>query len=71
MSHLNYAQGKTEIFTDKAVDEIYRESTGIPRIINRICEKSLMYACQQSKRLIDEHAVRYIIEHELLGGDAS
>ena len=37
--------------------------------INRICEKILMYASQQGKRLIDEHLVRYIIEHEMLGGD--
>ena len=28
---------------------IYKESTGIPRRINRICEKSLMYASQQGK----------------------
>ena len=58
-----------DIFTDRALDDIYKESTGIPRRINRICEKSLMYASQQGKRLIDEHLVRYIIEHEMLGGD--
>ena len=69
VSHLAYAGGKQEIFTDKAIDDIYKESTGIPRSINRICEKSLMYASQQNKRLIDEHLVHYIIEHELLGGD--
>ena len=69
ISHLAYAGGKQEIFTDKAMDDIYKESTGIPRSINRICEKSLMYASQQNKRLIDEHLVHYIIEHELLGGD--
>jgi hypothetical protein len=28
-----------------------------------------MYAFQQSKRLIDEHMVRFVIEHEMLGGD--
>ena len=28
-----------------------------------------MYASQQGKRLIDEHLVHYIIEHEMLGGD--
>lgn len=44
-----------------------RESTGIPRSINRICEKSLMYASQQNKRLIDEHLVHYIIEHVMNG----
>ena len=57
------------VVPDKALDDIYKESTGIPRRINRICEKSLMYASQQGKRLIDEHLVRYIIEHEMLGGD--
>ena len=64
-----YAGGRQDIFTDKALDDIYKESTGIPRRINRICEKSLMYASQQGKRLIDEHLVHYIIEHEMLGGD--
>ena len=68
-SHLAYAGGRQDIFTDKALDDIYKESTGIPRRINRICEKSLMYASQQGKRLIDEHLVHYIIEHEMLGGD--
>ncbi|MDC7290256.1 AAA family ATPase [Blautia schinkii] len=67
-SHLAYAGGKQEIFTDKALDDIYKESAGIARQVNRICEKSLMYASQQGKRLIDEHLVRYVIEHEMLGG---
>lgn len=69
-SHLKYAGGRQDIFTDKALDEIYRESTGIPRRINRICEGCLMYASQQGKRLTDEHQVRYVLEHEMLGGDA-
>ncbi len=68
-SHLTYAGGKQEIFTDKAFDSIYRESTGIPRRINRICEESLMYGSQQNKRLIDEHLVQFVIEHEMLGGN--
>lgn len=69
-SHLTYAGGKTDIFTDKALDDIYRESTGIARRINRICNSSLMYASQQNKRLIDEHLVRFVMEHEMLGGEA-
>jgi hypothetical protein len=35
-------------------------------MINRVCEKSLMYAFQQGKRLIDEHIVFYVVEHEML-----
>lgn len=65
-SHLKYAGCAQEVFTDQAVDEIHKISAGIPRMINRICEKSLMYAAQNQKRLIDDHTVHYISEHEML-----
>ena len=65
-SHLQYAGGNQDIFTSRALDEVYRASTGIPRVINRICEKSLMYAFQQQKRLIDDHMVLYVIDSETL-----
>lgn len=65
-SHLQYAGGNQDIFTSRALDEVYRASTGIPRVINRICEKSLMYAFQQQKRLIDDHMVLYVIDNETL-----
>lgn len=68
LSHLSYAGGQKEIFTDQALEEIYKESAGIPRRINRICEKSLMYASQQGRRLIDDRMVSFVIEHEMLGG---
>jgi len=66
LSHLAYAGGSQEIFTSRALDEIYRASTGIPRVINRICEKSLMHAFQQQKRLIDDHMILYVIDSETL-----
>ncbi len=65
-SHLDYAECTRDLFTDKAMDEIHRVSTGIPRVINRICEKCLMYAYQQQKRLIDDYMVKYVVEHEML-----
>lgn len=65
-SHLDYAGCAQELFTSVALDEIYHTSTGIPRMINRICEKSLMYACQQQKRLVDDYMVKFVIGHELL-----
>ena len=64
-SHLNYASCTRELFTDKAIDEVYKGSTGVSRMINRICEKSLMYASQQQKRLVDDHMVRFVVEHEM------
>lgn len=70
-SHLDYSGCDQEIFTARALDEIFKASMGIPRVINRICEKSLMYACQQQHKLIDDREVTFVIEHEMLGGDAA
>lgn len=67
-AHLAYAGVKQEIFTSGAEEEVYRISTGIPRMINRVCEKTLLYAYQQQKRLVDEYMVRYVSEHEMLTG---
>ena len=67
-AHLAYSASEKELFTTDAEEEIYKVSSGIPRMINRICEKSLMYAFQQRKRLIDGHMVRYVAEHEMLKG---
>lgn len=68
-SHLRYAGCEQELFTARAEDEILRTSTGIPRVINRICEKCLTYAFQQHKKLVDDHMVRYVNEHEMLAGN--
>lgn len=65
-SQIAYSGCTQELFTDKALDEIYRSSTGIPRMINRVCEKCLMYAAQQQKRLVDDYMVKYVTEHEML-----
>ena len=64
-SHLEYAEGPTEIFTMKALDVISKESAGIPRVINRICEKSLMYAFQLQRKLVDDYMVNFVLEHEI------
>jgi len=64
-AHMSYAGCDSDVFTDKAIDEAYRVSTGIARIINRVCEKSLMYAFQRQKHLIDDYTVRFVADHEL------
>ena len=67
-AHMAYAGAGKEVFTSGAEDEVYKISAGIPRMINRVCEKALMYACQQQKRLLDGHMVRFVADHEMLGG---
>ena len=38
-AHMAYADVKQDLFTSGAEDEIFKVSAGIPRMINRICEK--------------------------------
>ena len=64
-AHLAYAEGVKDIFTDKAVDEIYRYSAGSARAINKLCTHTLIYAAQRAKKLIDDHMVRTVIAGEL------
>ena len=70
-SHLDYAGCAQELFTEKAIDEVHQASGGIMRMINRVCEKSLMYAFQQQSRLIDDYMIRFVVEHEMLNGGDS
>ena len=64
-SHLEYAGGHTDLFTMKAVDIVAKESSGIPRLINRICEKSLMFAFQQQRQTVDDYMVSFVLDHEI------
>ena len=70
-SHLVYAGIKDrDLFSRRAVDEVFRISSGTPRLINRICEKALMYGCQQNLQILDDQDILYVSEHEMLqGGD--
>lgn len=70
-THMQYAGTEADIFTDTAIETIYKASNGIMRMVNRICEKSLMYAFQQQKRLIDDHMVQFVLQHEMIAGGVS
>ncbi len=64
-SHLRYAEGVEDIFTEKAVDEIFKYSAGSARAINKVCTHSLMNASQRAKKLIDDHIIKAVIAGEL------
>jgi len=53
-----------EIFSDAAIDEIFRYTTGTARLIDKVCTSLLLYGSQSKKRIIDDHAVKLIIECE-------
>lgn len=65
-AHLTYAGFKGELFTSDAEEKVYRISGGVMREINSICEKTLLYAYQQQKRLVDGHMVRFVADCEMM-----
>jgi len=64
-SHLNFAGCIKDIFTEAAVDDIFKFSAGIPRLINKTCTSSLIYGSQNRKTIIDDRMVKLVIESEL------
>lgn len=63
--HLAYAGAEHDIFSDQAVDDIYRFSSGAARLINKICTHCLMYGAQNGHRIIDDRMVKRVVEGEL------
>jgi general secretion pathway protein A len=60
-ARLHKAGMENSCFTEKAVDDIFRYSKGIPRVINILCDNSLTNAYATDKKEIDENIVREVI----------
>ena len=43
---------------------IFEFTTGTARMINKVCTSLLMYGDQERLKIIDDHAVQIILEHE-------
>lgn len=68
-AHLAYSGCTKELFTSDAEDVVYKVSGGIPRLVNRVCDNSLLYAYQNQKRLVDGHMVQFVSDNEMVGGE--
>lgn len=53
------------VFTAKALDDLFRASKGVPRIINIVCHKALMVAFGRGERTVErEHMAKAIHDTE-------
>ena len=52
------ANGASPIFDAEAIEEIYRYSKGIPRLINMVCNKALLTGFVREERLISEEIIK-------------
>ncbi len=64
-AHLEYADGRKDIFSDAALDEIFKYAAGAPRSINKVCFHALLSASQRAKKIVDDHLVRLVVSSEL------
>jgi len=67
-AQLTFAGSDREIFTEAAIDEVFKFSGGIPRLINKACTESLIYGAQNRKTILDDRMVKLVVEQELIGG---
>lgn len=55
----------TSMFTPDALDEIYHASTGIPRVINKICDLALLIGFSKKIEKIDADVIRKVLSDVL------
>ena len=64
-THLAFADCDKDIFSDAAIDDIFQFSSGISRLVNKVCTSSLIFGAQNRKSIIDDRMVKLVIECEL------
>jgi type II secretory pathway predicted ATPase ExeA len=62
---IHEAGSQNEIFSEAALDAIYRFSGGAARLINKTCIHCLLYGAQNNQHIIDDHMVGRVLEGEV------
>lgn len=61
-TRLEKVGGATDLFTEEAIDVIYRVSNGTPRLINLLCDSALVYGFADEVRHISKEVVEQVLE---------
>jgi general secretion pathway protein A len=69
VQRLRIAGASGRIFTDRALDEIYYYSRGIPRLINILADNGLLTAYARGQRVVDDGAVSEAVRDLELTGE--
>ena len=63
VSHrLKHVGGTGKEFTPQAIQYIYHQSGGIPRIVNKLCDLALVYAASDERQTVDTKTVEELIK---------
>ena len=62
---LTWSGHEGPIFSEDAMKLIQNFSGGIPRLINRVCSQSLIYAYQSRRNIVDDRMVQQVVDSEV------
>lgn len=65
---LTVAGGDPKLFSIGAIALVYRESGGVPRLINQLCETALVYGFAGQEPYVDAELMRQVVEGRRAGG---
>jgi general secretion pathway protein A len=53
---------KRRIFGDAAIDLVYSATGGVPRLVNQLCDLSMVYAFSCGRKRVNETHVRQVLD---------
>ena len=59
---LTHVGGSGNEFSPEALDLVTEHSRGIPRLVNKICDFSMVYAATEERRVVDRAIVEEVLE---------
>jgi general secretion pathway protein A len=65
---LRIAGGRLTLFSNGAIYLAYKHSNGIPRMINQLCDRALVYGYADRSPVIDAALMTLVIEDRRSGG---
>jgi general secretion pathway protein A len=65
---LGIAGGRQELFTPEALELIHASTRGVPRLVNIVCDTSLVYGFSDQRTSIGEDTVEQVVHDRAAGG---
>jgi general secretion pathway protein A len=59
---MQVAGSETKVFSTPAIDLIYRRTGGVPRLVNQLCDLSLVYAFSKGRRNVSVATVQQVLD---------
>ncbi len=63
---MQHVGGRGDEISDEALEQIYKEAEGIPRMINKLCDLALVYAASTEAPQVDSRVVAELIRDGLI-----